>query len=253
MSAKRATVNLALVAALVLAGAPLQAQQRGGNRHHGGGYGGSHAVPRGSHGGGGAYGRHPRAGTGGYGYHNYYGGHRGYYGNGYYGHGYGHGYYGSGYGHHHGYGYRGYYGYYRPYSSFSFGFGWPYGYVGWGWPYGWADYYPSYSYTYAPSYGYAEAMPAREYQRPYDDDRYTSERAPASDDRGRLRLEVSPDDASVYVDGAFWGSAREARYLTLRPGRHTLEFVRPGFEVDGRDVEVVSGETGVVRVELQRR
>ena len=239
MTAKRATSALALAAALVLAGQSALAQ------HHGGGhYGGSHAVPRaGGYGGGMAQGRHPQAGTGGYGYHNYYGGHHG---------DYGHGYYGYGHGYSHGYGY----GYYHPYSSFYFSFGWPHGYVGWGWPYGWRGYYPSYYAPYygdAPSYGYSEAAPAREYDLDRrSSDGYYSNR---SDDRdtGRLRLDVSPHDASVYVDDSYWGTGRDARYMTLRSGRHAIEVVRPGFDTVRRDVDVVRGETGDVQVELLRR
>jgi len=240
---KRATVTLALSAALILAGQPAQAQgsRHGGGRHPGGGghYGGSYAVPRGGgYGGGMAQGRHPRAGTGGYGYgyhhYPYYGGghYRPYY-NGYYGH------YGYGYG----------YGYYRPYSSFYFGFGWPYGYAGWGWPYGGGGYYPSYSYA---PYGY-EAPPAREPERSYDD-RYSSERPAESDhDTGRVRLDVAPGDASVYVDDAFWGNAREARQMTLRSGHHSIEVVRPGFETARHEVEVARGETSELRIDLRHQ
>src|SRR5262245_57220492 len=206
MTAKRATRTLAVAAALVLAGVPADAQgsRRGGGRSQvGGSHHGGYAVPRGgAYGGGLAQARHPRAGTGAYGHHGgYYGGHYG-------GHyrPYSHGYYGHG----HGYGYP----YYRPYAYSSFYFGWPYAYAGW-WPYGWsggAGYYP-YS---APNYGSAEAPPARENEPPYDADRDSSNRPPASDqDTGQLRLHVTPPDASVYVDDQFVGTAREARNLTL--------------------------------------
>ena len=49
-----------------------------------------------------------------------------------------------------------------------------------------------------------------------------------------MRLEVRPEDASVYVDDRFRGTAREARSLRLNPGRHTIELVRPGFAVERR-------------------
>jgi len=227
MTANRASVTLALTAALALAGQPALARgaQRGGGHPGGGGRpGGSHAVPRGGgYVGGGAQARHPRAGTGGYSYRPYYGGHyRPYHG--------------------------GHYGYY-PYgrSSFYFGaslyYGWPYYGSGW-WPYGRAGYYsPGY---YAPYYGYRydapEAPPASDTGRPYASNR----------DTGRVRLEVRPDDASVYVDDEFWGNGRETKFLTLRSGRHAIELVRPGFEIARREVEVVRGETSDVLVELQR-
>jgi hypothetical protein len=176
-------------------------------------------------------GRHPRAGTGGYGYSQ-----RPYYGGGHY-----RPYYHAGY--HRGY-YGGYYGYYRPYASASFYFGWPY-YSGW-WPYGWAGTYsPGY---YAPyyAYGYDDSAP----DRPSSSDSSYGVRPPAN--TGRIRLEVRPDDASVYVDDEFWGNAGETKSLTLRSGRHTIELVRPGFEVARREVDVVTGETSDVLVELQR-
>jgi hypothetical protein len=267
MSVKWTTVALALTATAALAGQPARARSSnhgGGGRPGGGGYhGGSHAVPRGgspgysprggspgySPRGGVAASRHPRAGYGGYGYGGY--GHGGY-GHGGYGYSsgryYGHSHYYPPY-YHGGY-YRGYYGYYRPHVYASFSFGWPY--YGW-WPYGWGGYYSGYYVpTYAPSppqyaYGYEGAAP----EPPPSE---SGARPPAvSRNTGRVRLEVRPDDASVYVDDEFWGTARETKSVTLRSGRHTIELVRPGFEVARREVDVVTGETSDVQVELQRR
>ncbi len=70
---------------------------------------------------------------------------------------------------------------------------------------------------------------------------------------GRVRLEVRPDDATVYVDDEFWGTASESDASTLRAGRHVIELVRPGFEVVRREVDVVAGETSDVLVELPGR
>jgi hypothetical protein len=71
-------------------------------------------------------------------------------------------------------------------------------------------------------------------------------------DEGALRLDVRPDDASVYVDGEFVGSARRAGLVPLPPGRHRLEVVRPGFRTVERDVEIQSGRTETVAIDLQR-
>jgi hypothetical protein len=237
MTAKHTTVALALAAALTLAGQPALARgaQRGGGHSRGGGHPRpSHAVPRGGggpHGGGAAQARHPRAGTGGYshghyGRYTYYGGH---------------------------------YGYYYPYRSSSyFGayFGWPYYYSAW-WPYGYAGYYyPGYVAPYY-AYGYdaPEPPPASDNGRSYAPDRTCAAAVRpdvAGGDTGRIRLEVRPDDASVYVDDGFCGNASEARFLTLPVGRHVIELVRPGFEVVRREVEVARDETSDVLVELQR-
>ena len=249
----------ALALALALASQPVLAQGHhgGGSRGHGGGGGsrggsGGSAVARhpsagpGSRAAGGMhYGsrpgyaprggvaeqRHPRAGTGyGYGYRPGYGHYNG-----------GHSYYRPYYG------YRGYY----PYSSYywpgvSLSFGWGYGSS---WPYYVGGYYESPRDSvgvYAP-YGAvgsddrgAPPPPARDAERSYEGR------------SGRVRLEVRPDDTSVYVDDEFRGTAREARIMNLPPGHHLIELVRPGFAVERREVTVVSGESQDVLVELLR-
>jgi hypothetical protein len=63
---------------------------------------------------------------------------------------------------------------------------------------------------------------------------------------------VQPEDASVYVDGAFRGSGREASSLRLAPGRHRIEVVRPGFRTAESEVEVPAGETTRLKVTLER-
>jgi hypothetical protein len=250
----------ALTLALALASQPVLAQghRGGGSRdgHRGGshrGYGGSAVArhpspgPRSGSVGGMHYGsrpgyaqrgsvaqqRHPRAGTG--------------YGYGYYP---GHGYYRGGHSYRPYYGYRPYYPYDPYYSSYwpgvSLSLGWGYGSS---WPYYGGGYYESPGYSvgvYAP-YGAvggedssAPPPPARETRR-------------SSEGRsGRVRLEVRPDDTSVYVDDEFRGTAREARIMSLPPGRHVIEMVRPGFAIERREVTVVSGESQDVLVELQR-
>lgn len=71
-------------------------------------------------------------------------------------------------------------------------------------------------------------------------------------EHGELRLRVEPEDASVYVDGAFRGTGREAALLRLPPGRHRVEVVRPGFRTAESQVEVRSGETTGLEVSLMR-
>jgi hypothetical protein len=91
-----------------------------------------------------------------------------------------------------------------------------------------------------------------------DDDRYGSrddrgdDSWPARAERGTLRLDVSPADASIYVDGMFRGTGQDLRRLTLPAGRHRLEVVRPGYRTVERDVEVQAGEDEEVDVELPR-
>jgi hypothetical protein len=265
----RRTVTLAVVAGLALAAQPAQAQRGGrpGGGHPGGGghAGYGRAVPRGGSPGyvpgGVAHARHPRAGTG-YAAYRSYPGHRPGYGHGgyrppYYGHG---GYYPRYYGgyyprHYGGYYPRYYYPYYPYYGAglgLYFGFGGPsvYGSVGYGWPYSYAPY------AYGPSVTNVYPPP-REQDTDVDRSADLQAEVPRAGDRyvpntGRVRLEVRPDDATVYVDDEFWGTARESRFMTLRAGRHVIELVRPGFDVVRREVEVVEGETSDVLVELQR-
>jgi hypothetical protein len=69
---------------------------------------------------------------------------------------------------------------------------------------------------------------------------------------GRVELSIRPEDASVYVDGAFRGSAREASTLRLAPGRHRIEIVRPGYRTLEKEVDVVPGGTTDLKVEMER-
>lgn len=90
-----------------------------------------------------------------------------------------------------------------------------------------------------------------------EDERWAESEARAEKDElaavgGRLDLKIRPEDASVYVDGAFRGSAREASSLKLAPGRHRIEIVRPGYRTHDREVDVVPGETTELTIELER-
>lgn len=105
------------------------------------------------------------------------------------------------------------------------------------------------------------AKGAPEDERPVErvekDDRWRESESRAREDEalatgGRLRLSVEPRDASVYVDGAFRGSGREASELRLAPGRHRIEIVRPGYKTVEREVDVAPGETTTLEVELER-
>lgn len=249
---KATRLGPALIASLALAvfALPALAQHHGGGSRggHGGGHrGGGYAVPRsgGSYRGGGPVARHPSTGgghyggyghSGGYGrYGGYYGGHRGY---GHYGSYYGGRYYGG-------------YPYYRPYYYGSLSFGWPY--------YSSPHYYSSpYSsaYAYAPSVSvsYNEAPSYASDERPVAP-RWDAEREPApaeARDSGWVRVEVRPEDTSVYVDDQFRGTARESRSLELAPGFHTIELVRPGYVTERRELRVATGGRYDLSVELQR-
>jgi hypothetical protein len=98
-------------------------------------------------------------------------------------------------------------------------------------------------------------LPEREVRRERDEregeEREQAETQPAPE-AGKLQLAVEPEDASVYVDGAFRGTGREASSLRLAPGRHRIEVVRPGFRTAESEIEVPAGETTRVQVILER-
>lgn len=74
---------------------------------------------------------------------------------------------------------------------------------------------------------------------------------------GQVRLSVVPEDASVYVDGRFVGTAGQIEEahagLLLDPGPHRIEVVHPGFRSSERDVTVEAGSELTVDVRLERR
>ena len=69
---------------------------------------------------------------------------------------------------------------------------------------------------------------------------------------GLLTLNVNPADASVYVDGRFVGSARQTGQLELRPGRHRVEVVRPGYRTAERDLTIEIGRMQTLSLDLAR-
>ncbi len=79
----------------------------------------------------------------------------------------------------------------------------------------------------------------------------------ANDLRGepaRLVLGVSPQDASVYLDGRFLGSARELSSLRapliIDAGPHLLQVVHPDYTTQKREFEAEAGEELVIELEL---
>jgi hypothetical protein len=73
-------------------------------------------------------------------------------------------------------------------------------------------------------------------------------------DRGRVRIDVEPGDASVYLDGKFVGTGAELAELRsgllLEPGSHKLSIVRPGYKATEKQFEVEAGETTDLEIEL---
>jgi hypothetical protein len=72
----------------------------------------------------------------------------------------------------------------------------------------------------------------------------------------RLRLSITPEDASIYLDGNFLGTAREVAQLSaglvVPPGSHRLEVVRPGYEPEEVRFDGEAGEELSLQVDLER-
>jgi hypothetical protein len=131
-------------------------------------------------------------------------------------------------------------------------------------------YYDSYYYGgyYPETYAYAPPAADDRYREPAaepegmadvendgarsDDQDRDGDSVADAQDSGRLRLDVRPADATIYVDDQFHGTAGSTTVLTLAPGRHTVEVARPGFQTERRVVEVGRGEGRSLSIALQR-
>lgn len=73
---------------------------------------------------------------------------------------------------------------------------------------------------------------------------------------GRLYLSLWPDDAAVYLDGHFLGTAGELAQLSaglvVEPGEHQLEVVHPGYRSSRRTVTVPPGQRVEVKFDLDQ-
>jgi hypothetical protein len=121
--------------------------------------------------------------------------------------------------------------YFRPHFTLGFGF-----YVGYPVPY-------AYPYPY-PMRVYGYGAPATTVYVGSNSTVY-----------GGVALEITPGDASVYVDGGYAGLVRDfdgaERTLTLAGGRHHVEISAPGFEPLTFDVDTVPGQIVPYRGDLQ--
>jgi hypothetical protein len=74
--------------------------------------------------------------------------------------------------------------------------------------------------------------------------------------RTRLRLNVEPADAAVYVDNRFMGTAEEVnsleRGVSITAGKHTVTVSRPGFRDKTSEITVEQGRTATLEISLSR-
>ncbi len=123
--------------------------------------------------------------------------------------------------------------------------------------------YPSYRYAYPSSryYGYSYYDPyyrgdffwagggwrSRSYYNGYYGGSYVS-------DFGKLRIQVKPREAEVYIDGYYAGVVDEfdgvLQGLQLESGNYSVEVALPGFEPLQFDVHVTPGRTTTYKGDL---
>jgi len=88
----------------------------------------------------------------------------------------------------------------------------------------------------------------------YEDDGRSEDRGTTEDGSGRLRLEIEPSDASVYLDGRFVGTGidlqRASNGLRLEPGEHRIAVVRPGHQAEEQEFTVAAGQEVELEFEL---
>jgi hypothetical protein len=72
----------------------------------------------------------------------------------------------------------------------------------------------------------------------------------------RLRLDIVPEDASVYLDGRFLGTGDELAHLRSRllvdPGEHRIEVVRPGYRNEEKSFTAEAGEEQEIEIRLEK-
>jgi hypothetical protein len=140
---------------------------------------------------------------------------------------------------------RPYYPYYRPYYGYGYGYGYyrPY------YPYYYSPFYWGVGFGYG--YGYGWGAPYW-YQYPYPPPYYG---AYYDYDEASARLEVTPRDAQVFVDGYYVGSVDDFdgvfQRLHVRSGEHTLEIYKEGYRTIRERMDFRRGETYKVKFTME--
>jgi len=137
--------------------------------------------------------------------------------------------------------------FYQPYYAFrprfSIGFGL------------WAGYPVAYPYYYYPSYAYPAPYPVP-YPVPYPaaPNTYAPGSIAPSATSG-LSFEITPYDASIYVDGEYVGTVEQFtpkdQPLAMTPGRHRIEIRASGFQTITFDVDLIAGQVIPYRGDMQ--
>ena len=137
--------------------------------------------------------------------------------------------------------------YYYNYPRYSYypRYPYPYGYGAFGLGYFYYDPYRWGSIRTYPGYGYGASAYDGYYARPY-----------TSFDTGDLKLDVSPRQAQVFVDGSYAGIVDDFdgafQSLKLERGPHRIDISAPGYETLTFDVRIEGGREVRYRGDLRR-
>ena len=84
-----------------------------------------------------------------------------------------------------------------------------------------------------------------------------TERRERDSNRRTFTLNVDPPDATVYVDGNYYGTANDnggpAMQILLSEGVHRIEVVRPGYASFGQDITVSRNSENRLSITLQKK
>lgn len=159
-------------------------------------------------------------------------------------------------------------GYYPPAAYHShYHYHYPHYYYGYGYPYSYYPYYPfygfgvsfgigygvgvgfSFGYPYYPYYPYAYPYPYYPYSYAYPAYPYTYY------DGASLRLQVTPREAEVFLDGYYAGTVDDFdgtfQRLNVQPGNHELEIYLPGYRSVQQSLLLQPGKTSNVKLAMQ--
>ena len=81
------------------------------------------------------------------------------------------------------------------------------------------------------------------------------ETLPAESGKRQLTLQVQPTDATVYIDGTYYGSTGSGGNVEvlLPDGSHRVEVVRPGYESFEKDVLIGANSPSSLTVMLKKK
>lgn len=68
-------------------------------------------------------------------------------------------------------------------------------------------------------------------------------------------LEIQPQEASIYLNGKFWGiapSGGKIENLRLEPGKYTLEVAKPGYQDYKKEIEVKAEKLKII-IKLEKK